>query len=101
MAKLMSGILPPKIETGRCNGVHLEERTCRFCGLDVEENEYPFLFDCAPLQGIRGKVYVKHIGEFIIMTDSEKVQVFKYIQVSVWSSCTDAGGKFCIQHIEG
>ena len=91
VAKIKSGILPLRLETGRYNGVNREDRTCQVCDKPEVEDEVHFLFRCKKLNSIR-KAYVKpirreypslkkqdYIGMFKVMVDSKHIKDF-----SIW-----------------
>ena len=76
LAKLVSGIMPLEIETGRYTGTKLELRLCRVCNLDYIEDECHFLFTCIAYQLERSSFYLQHIadiGDFMLKTDIEKI----------------------------
>ena len=53
------------------------DRLCKICNTGVVEDEYHFLFSCAPLQLERSTFYVKHVPnltEFMLMPDAMKVK---------------------------
>ena len=56
VSKLMCGILPLEVETGRYQGVKREKRLCRVCGGKTTETEYHFLFKCKRLHKKRKKM---------------------------------------------
>ena len=56
LCQLRIGILPLEIETGRYSRKKLEERICKLCQLDVEDETH-FLCVCPKLQCIRFKYY--------------------------------------------
>ncbi len=58
VAKIKSGILPLRLETGRYKGMNREDRTCQVCDKPEVEDEIHFLFVCKPLKPIR-KPYTK------------------------------------------
>ena len=73
MAKLMCGILPLETETGRYQGVPLEGRTCRMCGLDIMSTEYHFIF-----YRDRSKFdveYIENLEQFMLLSNCKKVKV--------------------------
>ncbi len=57
LAKFSCGVLPIENETGRFEDVDRELRLCKTCNTGVPEDEYHFLFKCAPLQVIRDEFY--------------------------------------------
>ena len=55
VAKLLCGILPLELETGRYQGVDRKDRVCRVCGTGAVEDEIHFVFRCPSLtDGRRG-----------------------------------------------
>ncbi len=62
VAKIKSGILPLRLETGRYKGINRDDRTCQVCDKPEVEDEVHFLFRCKKLKKIR-KPYVKSIRE--------------------------------------
>ena len=91
VAKLKSGILPLRLETGRYKGMNREGRLCQVCDRNKVEDEVHFLFVCKKLKKTR-KPYVKkirnefpflrktdHLDMLKIMLDSQHIQEF-----SVW-----------------
>ena len=76
LSRLICGIMPLEIEVGRFTNIPEELRTCKVCNLPVVENEFHFLFDCAPLQKVRSTFYVVNdinIEQFMLIPDPEKV----------------------------
>ncbi len=53
LAQLRLGILPIKLETGRCENEKVEERLCELCDARVVEDEEHFLFKCTFNDSIR------------------------------------------------
>ena len=78
LTQLVSGILPIEKEVGRYTNVKKELRFCKICNVPrTVEDEYHFLFDCAPLQYERSMFYVNHIEnveEFMLLNDHMKVK---------------------------
>ena len=77
LSRLLCGILPLEIETGRFVGVKPENRLCTVCGLAAVEDEMHFLYSCPSLQAIRSSFYVENItaiGDFMLMSDVEKTK---------------------------
>ena len=61
----------------RFTNVDCEDRLCTICNVGVVEDEYHFLFDCAPFQTERSLFYLKHItnvGQFMLWPDATKVR---------------------------
>ena len=57
--------------------IHKELRLCRTCNLSNIENEYCFLFDCAPLQSVHSAFYIEdniNLEQFMAMPDADNVQ---------------------------
>ena len=77
IAKLKSGILPLRLETGRYKGMNREDRVCQVCDNGEVEDEVHFLFRCKPLKHIR-KPYVKSIrAEFPALKKTDYIPMFK------------------------
>ena len=77
LSRLLCGILPLELKVGRFNDMPEELRLCKTCNLPNIENEYHFLFDCAPLQSIRSAFYIENninIEQFMTVPDAEKVK---------------------------
>ena len=53
LARLRCGILPLELEIGRYHGIPESERVCKICKNGSIENEFHFLFQCAPYQNLR------------------------------------------------
>ena len=76
LAKLYSSTLPLQVEIGRFTNVDKEDRLCTVCNENKIEDEYHFLFSCAPLQWERSMYYTNHIqdiGTFMLWPDASKV----------------------------
>ena len=56
-AKLRSGVAPLRIETGRYEGLRVNERICPFCK-DCTEGEFHVLFRCPLYNDIREFLFV-------------------------------------------
>ena len=53
VGRLLCGILPLEIETGRYTRVKRDLRFCKICGKDKVVDETHFLLDCSKLYKIR------------------------------------------------
>ena len=79
-AKLLCGILPLEVETGRYKKgekVDRELRHCKVCNGGTAETEYHFLFSCEKLKEERSMSYVNcelNIADFMPLQDCEKVK---------------------------
>ena len=79
-AKLLCGILPLEVETGRFKkGVKVDrdQRFCKVCNGGKAETEYHFLFSCDKLKEERSQAYLDCVSDFqyfILLQDSEKVK---------------------------
>ena len=79
-AKLLCGILPLEVETGRYKKgqkVDREFRYCKVCNSGRAETEYHYLFSCDKLKVERSTAYlecVDDIGHFMVIQDCEKVR---------------------------
>ena len=69
LCQLRIGILPLEIETGRYTRKKVEDRICKLCKLDIED-EIHFVCVCPKLQTIRYKYYNKICS---CQNDSKKV----------------------------
>ena len=65
LAKLRSGTLPLRIETGRFERIDVDERVCKFCDVipPCVETEYHFMFECARYINLR-VVFLNHVLRF-------------------------------------
>ena len=69
MAKLRSGTAPIRLETGRYEGLSIEERLCKVCDLHVLDNEKHVLLECplyTPTRYILFKKKNEHNVNFLI-----------------------------------
>ena len=76
LAKLVSGILPLEVETGRYTSTPRDQRLCKICNLNLIEDEFHFLFDCIAYQLERSNYYVDNIVDietFMLSTDQAKL----------------------------
>ena len=79
-SKLLCGILPLEVETGRYKKgkkVDREFRYCKVCNCGSAEMEYHFMFSCDTLKVERAQGYldsVDDIGHFMVIQDSEKIR---------------------------
>ena len=76
LAKLVSGIMPLEIETGRYTGTKEKLQLCKVCNLNAVENETHFLFSCISYQLERSSSYLRcvpEIGDFMLKSDVEKI----------------------------
>ena len=100
MAKLRCGILPLEIETGRWRSAPVEERLCKLCNDDIE-NEIHFLFKCNRYTDRRKSFYLEVENKspgFKNVTDQDKLNVImsdsiirctmKYLQ-DIWNIRTE------------
>ena len=53
LAKFRSGTLPIAIETGRYQGIQLEDRICKFCATNKIEDEIHVLVECDLYKDLR------------------------------------------------
>ena len=75
LAKFRCGILHLRIETGRFNGLKLEERICQCCNSSKVESELHFLCECSKYTELRNKMFQKvteRYPEFPVMTLEER-----------------------------
>ena len=84
-AKLRCGILPLRIETGRYDGVALENRSCEFCSENVLEDEYHFMCSCDLYDDLRDSLYTNIMSvypQFQDLTSNEKfIYIMKNCQI--------------------
>ncbi len=79
-AKLLCGILPLEVETGRYKKgekVEREFRYCKICNGGTAENEYHFLFGCDKLKEERSQAYIDcelNVADFIPLQDCMKTR---------------------------
>ena len=59
-AKFRSGVAPLRIETGRYEGLRVNERICPFCR-DCTEDEFHVVFQCPLYDEIRESLYDMHV----------------------------------------
>ena len=72
-SKFRFGVAPIRIETGRYEGLSIDERLCPFC--DNVENEYHVLFHCAVYNDIREHLFNHAIvcnAMFMTLSDNDK-----------------------------
>ena len=77
LAKLSCRILPLQVKVGRFTNVDREDRLCTIYNAGVVEDEFHFLFSCAPLQIEHSSFYVKHVEnlpQFMLMPDAMKIR---------------------------
>ena len=60
LSRLLCGILPLEVETGRYTRVDREERYCKICGKEEVENEVHLVFECKELRDT-SKIFLKPI----------------------------------------
>ena len=78
LAKLSCGIFPLEVEVGKFTDAYCKDCLCKICNAGKVEDEYHFLFSCAPLHGVQSLFYVKHIENFawfIQLSDYLKVRL--------------------------
>ena len=63
LAKLRSGTLPLRIETGRFERLDVSERLCKFCPDNCVESEYHFIFECSKYLNLR-IILLNHVLNF-------------------------------------
>ena len=72
-SKFRFGVAPIRIETGRYEGLSIDERLCPFC--DNVENEYHVLFNCTVYSDIREHLFNHAIvcnNMFPTLSDNDK-----------------------------
>ena len=75
VAKLKTGVLPLKLETGRWKDSPLEHRLCIVCDDKKLENEYHFLVHCTAYDEIRDE-FVERLVEKGVHVSSDSEQEF-------------------------
>ena len=77
LAQIRLGILPLRIETGRAQGILVDNRLCEFCSTDEIEDEKHFLFIC-PLNAIPRQLMLNSIisdcPDFMLKSYSDKLR---------------------------
>ena len=75
MAQFRCGVLPLRIETGRFVGEQVGDRLCRFCDLNLVEDEKHFLLVCPSYVHLRDSNLGITINsdEFRQLTDDKKL----------------------------
>ena len=75
LCHLRFGILPLRLETGRYIGEPVEDRLCRFCTLNVVEDERHFMLECELYNQIRVNVLGEATAciEYVNMTSEQKL----------------------------
>jgi hypothetical protein len=75
LCQLRVGILPLRIETGRYVGEAPEQRLCRFCSLNMIEDELHFILNCELYNNIRNDILGDLLrgDELNNLTQSEKL----------------------------
>ena len=75
---MRSGTLPLHIETGRFQGLEIENRICEFCDSSTPETEVHFLFYCKAYDQHRKILYDKvteKITNFRSLPDPDKLKL--------------------------
>ncbi len=75
VSKLVSGILPLRLETGRYKGIDEDERFCQVCDTEVVENEEHFLFKCTKLKESRKRFMDELHTDFPELKDRPNLEV--------------------------
>ncbi len=84
LAKLLCGILPLEVETGRFVGKDKKDRFCTVCRENKIEDEYHFLYKCPKLKPVRKAFYAEHIEnpkEFKKLPDSVKTKTLLHSEM--------------------
>ena len=74
IAQFRMGVLPLRIETGRFRHEPLTDRLCRFCNMNVIEDECHFLFDCHQYDEIRQQYLGQIFATIQGMQNEEKLE---------------------------
>ena len=99
IAKLRSGSAPIRIETGRYEGLPVEERKCPFCK-DVVENEVHVITQCSLYDDLRSELYacISRIDPgFMYMNDVEKTYM---ILANQDFNVVKVAAKICLEILE-
>lgn len=75
-SKFRCGVAPLRLETGRFEGLEVEQRICPVCGLSVEDEKH-VLLECSFYQDLRTKLFKKACeiyNDFHFMTQTEQVR---------------------------
>ena len=87
-AKFRCGVAPLRLETGRYEGLTVNERVCPFCRTQVE-TEIHVITQCKTYENIRDSLFKKACviyPDFNILTDEEKM-VFLFSNQSMIREC--------------
>jgi hypothetical protein len=76
LVRLRAGCLDLEIETGRWRGIPREQRICKLCNIEVED-ELHFLFRCCKLQHIRA--LYKELITYLTISEPNDIDRFKFI----------------------
>lgn len=74
-AKFRCGVAPIRLETGRDEGLPVDERVCPFCQIDVED-EMHVLLNCDIYDSIRSELLGKAVKvnyNFNFLSDEQKL----------------------------
>ena len=90
-AKFRCGVAPLRLETGRYEGLSVNERICPFCRV-YEENETHVIINCETYECIRESLFqtaVRVCPYFNLLTDEEKM-IFLFSSSSMIRECAKA-----------
>ena len=90
-AKIRCGVAPLRLETGRNEGVPVNERICPFCRVYVE-NETHVVINCETDECVRESLFqtaVRVCPDFSLLTDEEKM-IFLFSNSSMIRECDKA-----------
>ena len=62
-SKFRLGVAPIRIETGRYEGLGIENRTCPFCENNVVENEIHVMLNCEKYNDLRETLFEKAVSQ--------------------------------------
>lgn len=90
-AKFRCGVAPLRLETGRYEGLSVNDRKCPFCLVHVE-SEIHVLLNCEQYSGIRESLFQKAITvcpDFNVLSDVEKL-IFLFSNHCMVRACAKA-----------
>ena len=90
-AKFRCGVAPLRLETGRYEGLPVDERKCPFCRVHVEDEKH-VLLQCGKYDTIRENLFQKAVTvrrNFYYLPDDEKL-VFLFSDQNMIRACAKA-----------
>ena len=81
LASLRSGCLPLAVETGRHRipKVPLVQRVCKICNINLIEDEYHFIIECATLKELRQQLFLSLSLQDVTFMQLDNYSKFLYI----------------------